>query len=131
MIDDFFNIIKTAFILVAVAIVIIIIIVAIVKGKEHYEYKERKRKDKQEMLDGISRIKKASKHWNRERKLNYMDYLAEEYNKLEKAYNKPFGEGWACETIIMTSINGNMEYFSADLEALYDLYHYIDVTLDD
>lgn len=131
MLDSLFDSIKFFFTFTIIGIVVIIVIVAIIKGKEHYEYNERKRKDKQEMLDGINRIKTESKHWNRERKLNYMDYLAEEYNKLEKAYSKPFGEGWACETIIMTSINGDMEYFSADLEALYDLYHYIDVTLDD
>lgn len=81
------------------------------------------------MIYGINRIKTARNIGIEN--VNYMDYLAEEYNKLEKANYKPFDEWWACETILMTIINGNIEYFSADLESLCDLYHYIDLTIVD
>lgn len=130
MLDSLFDSIKFFFTFTIIAFVVIIIIVAIIKGKEHYKYKESKRKNEEEMLNGINKIKTASKRWNRELKLNYMDYLAEEYDKLEKANNKPFGEGWACKTVIMANINGDIDYFSADLDALYDLYHYIDRNLN-
>lgn len=131
MLDSLFDSIKFFFTFTIIGIVVIIVIVAIIKGKEHYRYMENKRKNEQDMIDGINKIKTASKRWSREIKLNYMNYLAEEYNKLEEKTHKPFGEGWACETVIMANINGEMDYFSADLDALYDLYHYIDVTLDD
>lgn len=82
-------------------------------------------------MDGINKIKVASKHWKRDHKWNFMNYLAEEYNKLEDCKRKPVGRGYATETVIMANINGNIDYFSVDLDALHDLYHYIDVTLDD
>lgn len=125
MFDSLFESIKVFFTIAIIGIIAIIVIVAIVKGKEHYEYQERKRKDEEDMRDGVNKIKAASKRWSRELKLNFMNYLSEEYNKLEDANNKPFGQGWACKTIIMANINGDIDYFSVDLEALRELYHYI------
>lgn len=125
MFDSLFESIKVFFTIAIIGIIAIIVIVAIVKGKEHYEYQERKRKDEEDIRDGVNKIKAASKRWSRELKLNFMNYLSEEYNKLEDANNKPFGQGWACETVIMANINGDIDYFSVDLEALRELYHYI------
>lgn len=130
MIDEFFSTIKTAFVLVVIAIVIIIVIVAIVKGKEYFEDKEQERKRKEEILDGINQIKAASKRWERKHQLNFMDYLAKEYNRLEECRHKPVGAGYATQTVIMANISGNIEYFSIDLEGLQDLYYYINNNLN-
>lgn len=131
MFDSLFESIKVFFTIAIIGIIAIIVIVAIVKGKEHYEYQERKRKDEQDIANGVSKIKAASKHWSRDVKLNYMNYLSEEHERLEACQRKPVGGGYATKTVIMASINGEMDYFSVDLDAIYDLYHYLDVTLDD
>ena len=87
--------------------------------------KEQERKRKEEILDGINQIKAASKRWERKHQLNFMDYLAKEYNRLEECRHKPVGTGYATQTVIMANISGNIEYFSIDLEGLQDLYYYI------
>lgn len=130
MIDEFFNIAKTTFTLVIIAIIIIIVVVAIIKGKEYFGDKEREKKRNEEMRDGINQIKAASRRWERKHKLSYMEYLAEEYDKLEDCRHKPIGGGYATQTVIMANIGGNIEYFSIDLDGLSEVYHFINDNLD-
>jgi len=125
MIDEFFDVVNASFTFVIVVIIVTVVIAAIVKGREYYKDKKQKRKIEQEMCEGVNKIKAASKYWSKEQKVNYMNYLSEEYDRLEEAKNKPFGQGWACKTVIMANIDGDMDYFSVDLEALRELYYYI------
>ena len=101
MFDSLFDSIKFFFIFTIIAIVVIIVIVAIVKGREHYKYTQRQKANEQRIFDNVRKIKEESKKWKKSHKLNFMNYLAEEYNDLKEASSKPFGAGWACETVIM------------------------------
>lgn len=126
MFEDLLNSVKSFFTFVIIALVIIVIVVAIVKGREHYRYEERKREDEMKMKSNVVRIKNASQKWTRDHKVYFMNEIAEEYNKLQDAQNKPIGQGWACKTMIMANIDGKLEYFSLDLDSLYDLYYYLE-----
>lgn len=120
-----FDVLSKLLIFATVLTVMLLVIYYGVKGSEE---KRKKEKDKQDILDDLNKIKTASKHWDRERKLAYMNYLAERYNWLKKESNKPLGPTKAA---IMANVNDDLGFFALDLDALHDLYHYIDVTLDD
>lgn len=131
MIDSFFNAVKFFVIFSTVGISITVLIVIILKAKEFSEDKKRKREEKEKDEADIALIISASRKWTREQKLGFMDYLSEEYEKLERAYNRPIGNGFACKTIIIADIFGKAEFLSVDLDGIRKIYNYLDVTLDD
>ena len=91
MFEELFSLVRTVFVLMIVAFVICFVI-AMVKGvaneiEEGKKEQERRKKEQyekyvkqQRLRADIDRIKVASRQWNREYKILFMQYLAERHS---------------------------------------------------
>lgn len=135
MINKFLNMIENAFMWSLVITGIIMAIVAIVKGKEHYDYKQRERRERAERQLGIMKIKSESKKWDDQRKISYLNDWIKEYERINARNNKISDNGppypYVMGTILTVWINGEMNFFSVNIDELHDLCVYLKESLND
>lgn len=125
MLSELFSTIKTAFTLM-IFIIAIVVAVGVIRGiNEHREAEKRREREQQRKHKDINRIKSASKRWTREHKIYFMQEIAKEYNRLAECQRKPVGQGYACKTIIMANIDGDLQMISMDLQGLNEVYSYL------